>query len=119
MIIYDFHHSVLHPFTLHIIHMVWSSQMVFDVIFSHMCIHVFPWNNHASVYALCPYVCVWYSCTLCSIHQDMVKERASPVYTKKKFPPVTDSYHSLMVRRVLQDFAATVIQVSDTSLANE
>ena len=49
----------------------------------------------------------------------MVKERASPVYTKKKIPPVTQSYHDFMVRRVLQDFAASVIQVSDTSLANE
>ena len=51
--------------------------------------------------------------------QDVVKERASPVYTKKKIPAVTQSYHELMVRRVLQDFAASVVQVSDTSLANE
>ena len=61
------------------------------------------------------YMYIVCNCTL----QDMVKERASPVYTKKKIPPVTDSYHSLMVRRVLQDFAASVVQVSDTSLANE
>lgn len=51
--------------------------------------------------------------------KDVVKERASPVYTKKKVPAVSQSYHDLMVRRVLQDFAASVAQVSDTSLANE
>ena len=48
-----------------------------------------------------------------------MKERASPVYTKKKVPAVSQSYHDLMVKRVLQDFATSVVQVSDTSLANE
>ena len=66
-----------------------------------------------------------FSVTFCKIVsvkfllQDVVKERASPVYTKKKIPAVTQSYHELMVRRVLQDFATSIVQVSDTSLANE
>jgi len=59
------------------------------------------------------------TCVTMCLFQDMVKERAAPVYTKKKIPPVTDSFHNLMVRRVLQDFSASVVQVSDTSLANE
>ena len=82
-----------------------------------ICIHV-----HAYMY-MHTYVCCnglhESTCVTMCLFQDMVKERAAPVYTKKKIPPVTDSFHNLMVRRVLQDFSASVVQVSDTSLANE
>ncbi|MCJ8736348.1 hypothetical protein PDJAM_G00258710 [Pangasius djambal] len=44
-----------------------------------------------------------------------VREGAPPVWTKKdKLPPVTKSWHTHMCNEVIQDFQASVLQVSDS-----
>lgn len=42
-------------------------------------------------------------------------EGQTPKYKKKEnLPEVTRSFHNLMVKELMQDFAATVLQVSDS-----
>ncbi|GAB1602844.1 actin-like protein 6B [Argonauta hians] len=45
--------------------------------------------------------------------KEVVQEYESPKYVKKEVPEVTKSFHNYMVKDVLQDFVATVLQVSD------
>ncbi|KAM9444706.1 actin-like protein 6B isoform 3-T3 [Clarias gariepinus] len=48
--------------------------------------------------------------------KEPVREGAPPVWTKKdKLPPVTKSWHTYMCNEVIQDFQASVLQVSDSS----
>uniref|UniRef100_A0AAR2JTE4 Actin-like 6B n=1 Tax=Pygocentrus nattereri TaxID=42514 RepID=A0AAR2JTE4_PYGNA len=50
-----------------------------------------------------------------SLAQEPVREGAPPVWTKKdKLPPVTKSWHTYMCNEVIQDFQASVLQVSDS-----
>lgn len=51
--------------------------------------------------------------------KDPVKERAPASYVKKNVPAVTKSFHQYMVKEVLRDFAATVAEVSTSSLKDE
>ena len=52
--------------------------------------------------------------------QDAVKERAAPVWTRKKnVPEVTKSFQLYMMKQVLQDFAISTCQVSETGIADE
>ncbi|ELU05751.1 hypothetical protein CAPTEDRAFT_156089 [Capitella teleta] len=52
--------------------------------------------------------------------KEAVPENAPPKWKKKeKVPEVTKSFHNYMVKDVLQDFAASVLQVSDTPFAEE
>jgi hypothetical protein len=52
--------------------------------------------------------------------KEAVKERAEPVWTRRKnLPNVTDSYHIYMTNEILRDFAMSVAQVSTTSLQDE
>ena len=52
--------------------------------------------------------------------QDAVKERAAPVWTRKKgVPEVTKSFEQYMMKQVLQDFAISTCQVSEMGLADE
>uniref|UniRef100_A0AAR2KH03 ACL6B protein n=1 Tax=Pygocentrus nattereri TaxID=42514 RepID=A0AAR2KH03_PYGNA len=47
--------------------------------------------------------------------KEPVREGAPPVWTKKdKLPPVTKSWHTYMCNEVIQDFQASVLQVSDS-----
>lgn len=46
--------------------------------------------------------------------KEAVPENEPPKYIKKEVPEVTKSFHNYMVKDVLQDFVATVLQVSDT-----
>ncbi|KAK1803379.1 hypothetical protein P4O66_020718 [Electrophorus voltai] len=47
--------------------------------------------------------------------KEAVREGASPIWTKKdKIPPVTKSWHTYMCNEVIQDFQASVLQVSDS-----
>nr|XP_055045495.1 actin-like protein 6B isoform X1 [Misgurnus anguillicaudatus] len=47
--------------------------------------------------------------------QEPVREGAPPVWIKKdKLPPVTKSWHTYMCNEVIQDFQASVLQVSDS-----
>ena len=52
--------------------------------------------------------------------QDAVKEKAAPVWTRKKgVPEVTKSFQQYMMKQVLQDFAVSTCQVSEMGLADE
>lgn len=51
--------------------------------------------------------------------KEAVKEKATPIWTKKSVPSVTESYHSYMVNELLRDFQASIGQVSATSLQDE
>ncbi|KAL3841942.1 hypothetical protein ACJMK2_020019 [Sinanodonta woodiana] len=46
--------------------------------------------------------------------KEPVSDRQSPKWKKKEVPDVTKSFHNYMLKDVLQDFAASVLQVSDT-----
>lgn len=47
--------------------------------------------------------------------KEQVKEREKAKWTKKKnIPEVTTSWHNYMVKKVIQDFQASVLQVSET-----
>uniref|UniRef100_A0A8C1LIW3 Actin-like 6B n=1 Tax=Cyprinus carpio TaxID=7962 RepID=A0A8C1LIW3_CYPCA len=47
--------------------------------------------------------------------KEPVREGAPPLWTKKdKLPPVTKSWHTYMCNEVIQDFQASVLQVSDS-----
>ncbi|XP_065197504.1 actin-like protein 6B [Sycon ciliatum] len=46
--------------------------------------------------------------------REMVAEGAAPIWTRKKVPEVTKSYHNYMVSEVVHDFKSSVLQVSDT-----
>ncbi|KAL5969189.1 Actin-like protein 6A [Taenia solium] len=45
--------------------------------------------------------------------KDPVKDREAPRWTEKKLPPLTDSFKSFMEQNLMEDFAATVLQISD------
>ncbi|KAH3890303.1 actin-like protein 6B [Dreissena polymorpha] len=45
--------------------------------------------------------------------KEPVNENQAPKWKKKEIPEVTSSFHNYMVKDVLQDFAASVLQVSD------
>ncbi|VDK69818.1 unnamed protein product [Dibothriocephalus latus] len=44
---------------------------------------------------------------------EVVKDREPARFTERKLPPLTDSYKAFMEHNLIQDFAATVLQVSD------
>lgn len=46
--------------------------------------------------------------------KELVDEGAPPVYTKRKTPAITKSFHNYMTKEVVQDFQASVLQVSDS-----
>lgn len=47
--------------------------------------------------------------------KEVVKDHDKPRWVKKKgLPDVTKSWHNYMVKKVIQDFQATVLQVSET-----
>ncbi|XP_065051410.1 actin-like protein 6B [Rhopilema esculentum] len=46
--------------------------------------------------------------------KEPVDEDAAPIFTKKKIPEVTKSYHNFMVKEVVKDFQASTLQVSDS-----
>ncbi|KAJ8299063.1 hypothetical protein KUTeg_023123 [Tegillarca granosa] len=46
--------------------------------------------------------------------KEAVGDRASPKWKKKDLPEVSKSFHNFMVKDVLQDFAASVLNVMDT-----
>lgn len=47
--------------------------------------------------------------------KEVVKDHDKPRWIKKKaLPDVTKSWHNYMVKKVIQDFQATVLQVSET-----
>jgi len=47
--------------------------------------------------------------------KEVVKDHDKPRWIKKKgLPEVTKSWHNYMVKKVIQDFQATVLQVSET-----
>nr|CUU98560.1 hypothetical transcript [Hymenolepis microstoma] len=45
--------------------------------------------------------------------KDPVKDRETPRWIEKKLPPLTDSYKAFMEQNLMEDFAATVLQISD------
>ncbi|CDS35954.1 actin 6a [Echinococcus multilocularis] len=45
--------------------------------------------------------------------KDPVKDREAPRWIEKKLPPLTDSFKSFMEQNLMEDFAATVLQISD------
>ncbi|KAM7539535.1 hypothetical protein Aperf_G00000043845 [Anoplocephala perfoliata] len=45
--------------------------------------------------------------------KEPVKDREAPRWTEKKLPPLTDSYKAFMEQNLMEDFAATVLQISD------
>ncbi len=50
----------------------------------------------------------------------MVDEQDTPIWKKKdKLPDVTKSFNNYMVRDVLQDYAASALQVSDSPYEKE
>jgi actin-related protein len=52
--------------------------------------------------------------------KDAVKEGATPVWSQKKnIPELSKSFHNYMVKLLLQDFTASICQVSETILADE
>ena len=52
--------------------------------------------------------------------KDAVKEKAAPVWTRKKnVPSVTKSFSAYTEKLMLQDFASSVLQVSETCLGEE
>lgn len=47
--------------------------------------------------------------------KDSVKEKEKPSWVKKNnLPEVTQSWHNYMVKKVIQDFQQSVLQVSET-----
>ncbi|XP_041365702.1 actin-like protein 6B isoform X2 [Gigantopelta aegis] len=46
--------------------------------------------------------------------KEAVNESSPPKFKRKEVPEMTKSFHNYMVKDVLQDFAASVLQVSDT-----
>lgn len=47
--------------------------------------------------------------------KEVVKDHDKPRWVKKKgLPDVTKSWHNYMVKKVIQDFQATVLQVSES-----
>ncbi|XP_072330450.1 actin-like protein 6A isoform X1 [Scyliorhinus torazame] len=56
------------------------------------------------------------SCTGFKANKESVREGSAPNWKKKeKLPPVTRSWHNYMCNEVIQDFQASVLQVSDSS----
>lgn len=51
--------------------------------------------------------------------KEAVKERDPPKYTRKTVPEVSKSWANLQVRSLLQDFQASVLQVSDAPYDKE
>lgn len=48
-------------------------------------------------------------------NKELVKDHEKPRWTKKKnLPEVTKSFHNFMVKKLVQDFQATCLQVSET-----
>ncbi|BHF58826.1 Actin-like 6A [Sparganum proliferum] len=45
--------------------------------------------------------------------KEVVKDREPARFTERKLPPLTESYKAFMEHNLIQDFAATVLQVSD------
>nr|VZI15730.1 unnamed protein product [Spirometra erinaceieuropaei] len=45
--------------------------------------------------------------------KEAVKDREPARFTERKLPPLTESYKAFMEHNLIQDFAATVLQVSD------
>ncbi len=65
--------------------------------------------------SLCPTTCLAKH-LLCYV-QEQVNENSTPVWKKKEnLPEVTQSFHKYMVKDVLQDFAASVLQVNPVML---
>lgn len=47
--------------------------------------------------------------------KDSIKEKDKPSWVKKNnLPEVTQSWHNYMVKKVIQDFQQSVLQVSET-----
>jgi len=46
--------------------------------------------------------------------KEVVKEREKARWVKKRVPEVTTSWHNYMTKKVVQDFQASVLQVSET-----
>lgn len=47
--------------------------------------------------------------------KEVVKDHDKPRWVKKKgIPEVTKSWHNYMVKKLIQDFQATVLQISET-----
>ncbi|XP_002739133.1 actin-like protein 6B [Saccoglossus kowalevskii] len=51
--------------------------------------------------------------------KEEVGDGAPPCYVKKQIPDVSKSWHNYMVKKVLQDFQASVLQVADGPFNNE
>ncbi|XP_071954669.1 actin-like protein 6A [Antedon mediterranea] len=47
--------------------------------------------------------------------KEVVKDEQPPIFKKRSVPNVTKSWHNYMVKKVIQDFQASVLQVYDTT----